>query len=117
MTRALALVMFLVAAPAMADSTPSTPAAKPAPAAKTDAAPAAKTETVKTEALATKGCKKTVVGRGLDRKVVCVVEAEIDVNAGAPKPNVIVVHQSARQVVGRPKSESRLKGLPQRLNP
>jgi len=109
MTRALALVMFLVAAPAMADSTPSTPSKHAAP---TRNLPA------KAEApVAAKGCKKTVIGRGLDRKVVCVIETEIDVNAGAPKPNVVIVHQSPRHVVGRPKSESRLKGLPQRLNP
>ena len=102
MTRALALVMFLVAAPAMADS-------KPAPAAKADVA--------KPDAAPKAGCKKVVTGRGLDRKVTCAIEAEISVTAGPSKPNVVVVHQSPRQVVGRPKSESRLKGLPQRLNP
>ncbi len=110
MTRAFALVMFLVAAPAIADSTP---AAKPAPAAK---APAMKADAAPDTAPKA-GCKKVVTGRGLDRKVTCAIEAEISVTAGPPKPNVVVVHQSPRQVVGRPKSESRFKGLPQRLNP
>jgi hypothetical protein len=98
MTRALALVLFLVAAPAVADSTPSTPAADAT-------APAAKPAT----------CKKVVVGKGLDRKVVCEVEAEIPVRSSAPRPNVVIVHQSPRQVVGRPKSGNRLNGLSQRL--
>lgn len=103
MTRALvALVLFLVAAPAAADST-----TKPTPA-------PAQPET-KAAAKATP-CKKVVVGRGLERRVVCEITAQIDVSAAAPKPNVVIVHQSPRAVVGRPKSENRLNGLSQRRN-
>ena len=102
MTRALALVLFLVAAPAAADSTtkraPAPAAAEPKAAAKPDA------------------CKKVVVGRGLERKVVCEIVAPIDVKETAAKPNVVIVHQSPRAVVGRPKSENRLNGLSQRRN-
>ncbi len=101
MTRAVALVLFLVAVPAAADSTTKQ---TPAP---------AKTETSKPKAAP---CKKVVVGRGLDRKVVCEFTAPIDVSAAAPKPNVVIVHQSPRSVVGRPKSENRLNGLSQRRN-
>ena len=102
MTRALALVLFLVAAPAAADST-----SKPVP------APAA----TETKAVAKPdSCKKVVVGRGLERKVVCEIVAPIDVKETAPKPNVVIVHQSPRAVVGRPKSENRLNGLSQRRN-
>ena len=100
MTRALALVLFVVAAPASADSTP-----KPAPA----AAPTATKAVVKPD-----GCKKVVVGRGLERKVVCEIVAPIDVKETAAKPNVVIVHQSPRAVVGRPRSENRLNGLSQR---
>jgi hypothetical protein len=100
MTRAIALVLFLVAAPAAADSTTNArPAKAPAAAA---AKPAA--------------CKKLVVGRGLERRVVCAIETKIDVSVAPPKPNVVIVHQSPRQVVGRPKSENRLNGLSQRRN-
>ena len=106
MTRAIALVLFLVAAPAVADSTTSTKPAKATSAATTPAVTAAKP----TE------CKKVVVGRGLDRRVVCAIETPIDVKTDAPKPNVIIVHQSPRAVVGRPKSENRLNGLSQRRN-
>lgn len=107
MTRALALVLLLVAAPAVADSTASTKPATAAPAARAKStAPAAKPAT----------CKKVVVGRGLDRKVVCAIENEIEVTTSTPKPNVIIVQQSPRAVVGRPKSENRLNGLSQRRN-
>ena len=107
MTRAITLVLFLVAAPAVADSTTSTKPAVAAPAAAVKVtAPAAKPAE----------CKKTVVGRGLDRKVVCVIEKEIDVTTSTPKPAVIIVQQSPRAVVGRPKSENRLNGLSQRRN-
>lgn len=104
MTRALALVLFLVAAPAAADSTTKP---KPAPA----AAQSETKATAKPDA-----CKKVVVGRGLQRRVVCEIAAPIDVKETAPKPNVVIVHQSPRAVVGRPKSENRLNGLSQRLN-
>ena len=104
MTRAIALVLFLVAAPAAADSTTSTKPAK-APAAVTAIAPAKPT-----------ACKKVVVGKGLERRVICVIETEIDVTTSTPKPQVVIVHQSPRHVVGRPKSENRLNGLSQRRN-
>jgi hypothetical protein len=107
MTRAIALVLFLVAAPAAADSTTSTKPATAAPAAAAKATAAA-------EKPAT--CKKVVVGRGLDRKVVCAIEKVIDVTTSTPKPNVIIVQQSPRAVVGRPKSENRLNGLSRRRN-
>ena len=106
MTRALALVLFLVAAPAVADST-----TKPAQA---SAQPETKTATKTATKLDT--CKRVVVGRGLERKVVCEIVAPIDVKETAPKPNVVIVHQSPRAVVGRPKSENRLNGLSQRRN-
>lgn len=99
MTRAFALVLFL-AAPAAADST-----RKPVP------APAETKAVAKPD-----GCKKVVVGRGLDRKVVCEITAPIDVKETAAKPNVVIVHQSPRAVVGRPKSENRFNGLSQRRN-
>lgn len=104
MTRAIALVLFLVASPAAADSTakPTSVPAKVQPETKAPAKPAP--------------CKKVVVGRGLERRVVCEIAAPIDVTAAAPKPNVVIVHQSPRAVVGRPKSENRLNGLSQRRN-
>lgn len=103
MTRALAIVLFLVAAPAAADpTTTSTPARAVQPETKAAAKP--------------DPCKKVVVGRGLQRRVVCEIAAPIDVKETAPKPNVVLVHQSPRAVVGRPKSENRLNGLSQRRN-
>ncbi|MBA3457943.1 MAG: hypothetical protein H0T42_32975 [Deltaproteobacteria bacterium] len=101
MTRALALVLFLVAVPAAADSK-AKPAAPPQEVTKAAAKP--------TE------CKKVVVGRGLDRRVVCEIVVPVTVQTDAPRPNVIIVHQSPRAVVGRPKSENRLNGLSQRRN-
>jgi len=106
MTRALALVLFLAAAPAAADSTTKRKPAPVAAAAQPETKAAAKPD----------ACKKVVVGRGLQRKVICEITSEIDVNAAAPKPNVVIVHQSPRAVVGRPKSENRLQGLSQRLD-
>ncbi len=60
------------------------------------------------------GCKRVVVGRGLDRKVICQVEAEVIVHQDAPKPNVIIVNRGGKNVTGRPKSEDRLNGLSRR---
>lgn len=100
MTRALALLLLLLAAPAAADST-----TKPAPPAPETKAAAKPTE-----------CKKVVVGRGLERRVVCEIATPVTVKTDAPRPNVIIVHQSPRAVVGRPRSENRLNGLSQRRN-
>ena len=61
-------------------------------------------------------CKKVVVGRGLDRKVVCEITVPMIVKAGAPKPEVLIVPRDARSVVGRPRSENRLNGISQRRN-
>ena len=60
------------------------------------------------------GCKRVVVGRGLDRKVVCEVTAPVIVNQTAPKPAVLIVTKGGREVVGRPKSGDRLAGLSHR---
>ncbi len=70
----------------------------------------------KPEATATQsaGCKRVVVGRGLDRKVVCEVSAPVIVNQQAPKPAVLIVNKGGREVVGRPKSGDRLQGLSRR---
>ena len=93
------LVLVLFAGSALADARP-TPA--PAPANK---APAAKSATKRED------CKRVVVGK----KVVCEVSKEITVNAGAPKPNVVIIQRGGKNVTGRPKSEDRLKGLSPRL--
>ena len=61
-------------------------------------------------------CKRRVVGRGLDRKVVCEFTAPVVVRAGAPKPKVLVVPTDGRSVVGRPRSDDRLRGLGPRTN-
>jgi hypothetical protein len=87
---------FVLATPAFADDKPK--AEKPAPAAATK--PAA--------------CKKKVVGKGLDRKVVCVFEDDIVVGAKAPKPAVVIAPADGRRVVGRPKQTDPLTGLRQR---
>jgi hypothetical protein len=89
--RVLACLLFLTAT-AAAD--PQKPTATPAP------------------ATATTACKKVVVvGRGLDRKVYCDIDTPIVVKGKAPKPAVVVAPKDGRAVVGRPKSEDRLKGL------
>jgi hypothetical protein len=83
----------LLATPAFADDKPK--AEKPAP-----AKPAA--------------CKKKVVGKGLDRRVVCVFEEEIVIGAKAPRPAVVIAPADGRRVVGRPKQTDPLTGLRQR---
>jgi len=60
------------------------------------------------------GCKRVVVGRGLDRKVVCEVEAPVVVRQDAPKPAVLIVNRGGKVVTGRPKSDDRLNGLSRR---
>ncbi|MBX3155598.1 MAG: hypothetical protein KF773_06345 [Deltaproteobacteria bacterium] len=88
--RALAIVLGLVfVGPAAADDKPA-----PAPQPKSEACP-----------------KKVFVGKGLDRKAVCVIEAPVVVKAAAPKPQVTIVPTDGRAVTGRPKSDDRLRGL------
>lgn len=60
-------------------------------------------------------CKPTVVGRGLERKVVCVFEEQIEVKAGTPKPQVLYLTKGGKAVTGRPRSDDRLNGLSRRL--
>ena len=78
-------------------------------------APAASAET-KPAATATqsKECKKVIVGKGADKKLVCEIQTEITVGEKAPKPAVLIVNKGGREVVGRPKSGDRLQGLSQR---
>lgn len=68
----------------------------------------------KTEKAEPAKCKPTVVGRGLERKVVCVFEQEIEVRTSA-KPQVVYVTKGGKSVTGRPRSEDRTKGLSRRL--
>ena len=56
-------------------------------------------------------CKKTIVGKGLDRKVVCVFEKEIVVPGKAPRPSVVIAPVDGRRVTGRPKQTDPLNGL------
>jgi hypothetical protein len=95
--RSLALALVLAAVPAAAD---------PAPApAKVEAAKAAPTK-----------CKPVVIGRGLDRKVVCQIEAPIIVKQESPKPKVVIVHDGGKRVVGPPKLTDPLIGLSHTLD-
>ena len=59
-------------------------------------------------------CVRRVVGRGLDRKVVCEFEAPIIVGASAPKPKVLIVPSDGKQIVGRPKLTDPFAGLSRR---
>jgi hypothetical protein len=59
-------------------------------------------------------CKRKVMGKGLDRKVVCVFEEPIVIAASAPKPKVVIAPADGRKVVGRPKSADPLVGLDRR---
>ncbi|HEU0031833.1 MAG TPA: hypothetical protein VFQ53_14445 [Kofleriaceae bacterium] len=101
--------LVLAASPALAD----TATRKPVKTSKT----ATKSGSAKTAAKPADPapCKKRVVGKGLDRKVVCEFTTEVIVKAGTPKPDVMVVTQDGRSVTGRPKSEDRLNGLSPRL--
>jgi hypothetical protein len=80
--RALTLLLLLVAGPAFADS---------------------KTKPPKAEKAKPAPCKK------VGKKTVCTTE--IEVKAGPSKPEVLIVPKDARSVVGRPRSEDRLRGL------
>jgi hypothetical protein len=60
-------------------------------------------------------CVMKTVGKGLERKAVCVFEAPVTVTA-SNKPNVLIVPTDGRKVVGRPKSGNRLDGLSHTLH-
>jgi hypothetical protein len=100
-----ALFVTLLAASSLASADPK-PAAKPEAKAET-----AKPEAAKTETPAPTICKRTVVGRGADRHVVCEVTAPVVIHLTAPAPNVLVVHDDPRKLVGRPRSSDRFSGL------
>lgn len=59
-------------------------------------------------------CKRTIVGRGLDRKVVCELD-EIVVTSHAPRPNVVVVQTGGKRVTGRPRVTDPFAGLSRQL--
>jgi hypothetical protein len=59
-------------------------------------------------------CQRKVIGKGLDRKVVCVFADPIVVPASAPKPKVVIAPADGRKVVGRPKAADPLVGLDRR---
>jgi hypothetical protein len=61
-------------------------------------------------------CKRKIVGRGLDRHVVCELTEPVIVKTSAPKPKVLIVHRDPREVVGRPRSGDRLVGLSHTLD-
>jgi hypothetical protein len=102
----LALIaVLLVPTLAAADPAPKAkPPAKVEAAAKTDAADPAKPAT----------CKRRVVGRGLDRKVICEFEEPIVVGVEPSKPKVIIAPGDPRKVVGRPKQTDPFAGLSRR---
>jgi len=58
-------------------------------------------------------CKKVFVGKGLERRTTCEIDAPVVVTP--PKPGVLVVPVDGRKVVGRPKSDDRLNGLNHQL--
>ena len=74
-------------------------------------AAAADPKPAKTEAAK---CKRKVVGKGLERKVVCEFEQEIVVSSEQPKPKVLIVPVDGRKVVGRPKTTDPFAGLSRR---
>jgi hypothetical protein len=89
----LILVALAIPAIAFADPAPaSTPAPSPAKA----------------------SCTRKVVGKGLDRHVVCEIDQTVWVKTSA-KPSVIVVPRDPRGLVGRPQSSDRLDGLSHQL--
>lgn len=92
-TLAILAVLGLAVSPALAD-----PPARPT--APVEAKPAT--------------CKRVIHGKGLDRHVVCELETVV-VHAEAPRPTVLILHQDARNVVGRPRSADRLAGLSHEL--
>ncbi|MGE0871740.1 MAG: hypothetical protein AB7P03_24490 [Kofleriaceae bacterium] len=98
---AAVVLATLIATPAAADRAKST---KPRP-----------TKSAPTAAADHKACKRVVVGRGLDRRVVCELTSDVVVTSRAPQPQVQIAPRDGRSVVGRPRSEDRLNGLSRRL--
>lgn len=94
----LVMVAF-AAAPALAEDKK---APAPAPAKAEKAAEPAK-------------CVKKTIGKGLERKTVCVFEQDVTVTA-SNKPAVLIVPTDGRRVTGRPKSDNRLDGLSHTLH-
>jgi hypothetical protein len=92
--RALAILVGLtLAGPALADDK-APPAPPPAPAKVDPVCP-----------------KKVFVGKGLERKAVCVVDTPLVVKAAPPKPAVTIVPNGGKKVTGRPKTADGLNGL------
>ncbi len=60
-------------------------------------------------------CKKVVVGKGLERRVTCEIQAPIVVGTTAPKPGVLIVPHDGRNVTGRPTTCDRFSGLSHQL--
>ena len=67
--------------------------------------PVAKTEEAKP------ACKPKYVGKGLERKVVCVFEKDIVIHGEPPKPKVIYVSDGGKKVTGRPRTADPFNGL------
>jgi hypothetical protein len=104
MTRLItALACLALAAPAIAE--PDATPAKATP---------AKAKTAQDDE-AKPACKRKVIGRGLERKVVCEFEAPLVVKTEKPRPKVLIVPRDGRAVVGRPKQTDPLTGLSNRL--
>lgn len=59
-------------------------------------------------------CKRKVMGKGLERKVVCVFEAPVVVSGSPAKPKVVIAPADGRKVVGRPRPADPLVGLDRR---
>jgi hypothetical protein len=55
--------------------------------------------------------KKVFVGKGLQRKAVCVVETPLVVKVPPPKPAVTIVTNGGKKVTGRPKTVDGLNGI------
>lgn len=93
--------LALAAVPALAD-----PKVKPTAAKVTEAKAAAPAKPA--------ACKRRIVGRGLERKVVCEFEEPIVVGVEPSKPKVIIAPGDPRKVVGRPKQTDPFAGLSRR---
>ncbi len=98
----LFVIVGLLATPVAADPVPRPVATVTAPAARPGPAPAP--------------CQQVMVGRGRDRHRVCKFSATLSVSTEAPRPKVLIVHPDGRAIVGRPRTEDRLAGLPQHLD-
>jgi hypothetical protein len=97
-----ALIAAAMLSPMIAFADP-TPGVAPVPSAAVGALPGAKAT-----------CKQKIVGKGLERHSVCVIEGDVQVTA-SNKPAVVVVPRDPRVLVGRPRSNDRLDGLSHQL--